>query len=83
MEKENKTISVNITNRAHHAFASLGTESMIPKMDEIKEIASILWDRIDNIQVSPGNSDSGRMVSISKTKLEETVMWAVKAISRG
>lgn len=52
------------------------------QVDRIKYLASALWTEIDKIAVPPGNSEPGRLLSLAKTDLEGSVMWAVKAISR-
>lgn len=51
-------------------------------INAIKHNAANLWDVIDNISIPPGNTEAGRLVSIAKTELETSVMYAVKAVSR-
>lgn len=50
-------------------------------MDKLKDQAWALLQTIDAQPVEPGLSVKGRALSIAKTKLEESVMWAVKAIT--
>jgi len=71
------------TDKAYKNFnARPITDSQILIVEKIKETASMLWDQLDNISVTPGNAESGRLVALAKTDLENTVMWATKAISR-
>lgn len=56
--------------------------SHLEQIEKIKKTAAILWDKLDNIPVAPGNNEAGRLISIAKTELESVVMWATKAISR-
>ncbi len=58
------------------------------KVEKIKELASELEKAIDNVLVdsefgTPTESrEAGRLVAVAKTNLEQSVMWAVKAVSR-
>lgn len=78
----------NMSERAFKAFDSRKIpEEHILKLDALKEAAANLWDCIDDIYpglgIAPtGNSEAGRLVSLAKTDLESSVMWAVKAFSR-
>lgn len=70
-------------NRAVATFEQRGlNDSQVESIEQIKTNAAALWYNLDNIAVAPGNSDSGRLVSLAKTSLEEAVMWATKAVSR-
>lgn len=52
-------------------------------IEQIKYASSIVMDSIDQISVPPDNAaEVGRLVSLAKTSLEESVMWATKAVSR-
>lgn len=72
--------------RSRRAFDSRGFTRNIAKQTErvnmIKQKAAELWDIIDNTEVSPGNSEAGRLVNMAKSELEITIMIAVKAVSR-
>lgn len=46
-------------------------------MGAIKEKAQELWDMIDE----SGDPSNGRMIAVAKTKLETSIMWAIKAIT--
>ncbi len=46
---------------------------------EIKQAASLLLEKINRIEP---NQENGRLISLAKTHLEDSVMWGVKAISR-
>lgn len=50
------------------------------KMSEIKDKAQELYLKIDNI-IQENPSKKGRYVALAKTSLEESVMWAVKALT--
>lgn len=69
-------------SRAKKVFESRGLNGQEEQVARLKSKAEELWDEIDNISVPPGNSEAGRLVSLAKTELESTVMWAVKALSR-
>lgn len=75
---------VKPSERAEKAFNSRGiTGSGEGLVAAIKHRAAHVWDLLDSIPVPPGNSEAGRLVSLAKTDLEASVMWAVKAVSRG
>lgn len=88
MESETKETGVgyqgpSMSGAAHNAFAQWPIRPEdIELLHSISTHASLLWDKLDAISIPPGNSQSGRMVALAKTKVEETVMWATKAISR-
>lgn len=48
---------------------------------DIKDQASALLSTIQLQPVNAGPSEKARALSLAKTKLEESVMWAVKAIT--
>ena len=50
-------------------------------MDLLKDQAMALYDTIEAQPVEMGPNQKARALSIAKTKLEESVMWAVKAIT--
>lgn len=50
------------------------TEEEKKKIDLLKDHAGYLYDLIDSVP-------DGREKSIAKTKLEESVMWAVKGLT--
>lgn len=52
-------------------------------VESLKVDASALLATINAISIPPDNAQEvGRLVSLAKTELEASVMWAVKAISR-
>lgn len=72
-------------DRAANTFESRGLQGQDELVEEIKQDASVLLARFDRIPVPPGENarEAGRLLSLAKTHLENAVMWAVKAISRG
>lgn len=88
MENETKETELcyqgpNMSGAAHNAFAQWPIRPEdVELLHSISTQASLLWDKLDAISIPPGNSQSGRMVALAKTKIEEVVMWATKAISR-
>jgi hypothetical protein len=56
------------------------SESQKEKVLSIIEGAAELLDELESIEAT--NGESGRCKALAKTKLEEMVMWANKAISR-
>lgn len=77
-------IQVPVTPRAMAVFESRGftNDHDAQHVEAIKATAASLWSLIDNISIPPGNSEAGRLVSLAKTDVEASVMWAVKAVSR-
>lgn len=73
---------------AARTFASLGINGQEDRVAAIKSIAEDLWIEIDNIGVNnigenrPSTEEGPRLKALAKTALEETVMWAIKAVSR-
>jgi len=87
MQSENQAQTGNSAgyseNRAQKAFNQRSlSDSQIQQVERIKTKAEALWNEIDNIGVPHGDSEAGRLVSLAKTSLEETVLWGVKAVSR-
>lgn len=85
MEKveEKNEVGPMMSERAYGVFESRGLNGQEAKIEEIKNKAAQLWDLFDNIPVPPGlQTDAMRLVSIAKTNLETSVMYAVKAYSR-
>ena len=70
-----------MTKTAYETFASLGLNGQEGRVENIKTIAGHLFDAINGISIEP-NAPGARCVATAKTKLEETVMWAVKGVSR-
>lgn len=70
------------TDNHAKVFDSRGVDGKGHVIQEIKNRAAMLLAEIDGINIPPGNSEAGRLVSLAKTSLEESVMWAVKAVSR-
>lgn len=69
------------TDKAYKVFAGRPvTDDQITTIETIKTQAAMLWDTLDKI--TSENADAGRLVSLAKTELEKSVMWATKAISR-
>lgn len=54
------------------------TEQEKADIEAVKDKAQELYDLIDKYH----NPDTGREAAIAKTKLEESVMWAVKGITK-
>ena len=48
-------------------------------INHLKETAQVLWDEFDAAGELP-NADK-RMIALAKTNLEQSVMWAVKAVT--
>lgn len=67
--------------RAGKVFETRGLNNQDSQVLEIKTAAAFLWSLIDDISVPPG-TEAGRLVSLAKTEIESSVMWAVKALSR-
>ena len=78
MEKESK----NVSQKAFDQFKSMGLHGQELKVEEIKFLAAELWDCIDKITGEAATQEAVRHSKLAKTKLEESVMWAVKAVSR-
>ncbi len=70
-----------ISKSAHDAFASMGLNGQEDRVEKIKEAAAVLWDAIDRVSIEPG-ANGMRYIALAKTSLEESVMWAVKGVSR-
>lgn len=81
MQGENQAkASRPMSDEAHRTFSSNKVpEANLPSLDGIREDAAHFWDRINGI---PSNKENGRMIALAKTKLEESAMWATKALSR-
>lgn len=54
-------------------------DDQITKVTQIKNAATYLQMQLDSIEAVP---ESGRLIALAKTSLEESVMWATKAVSR-
>lgn len=67
---------------AARTFESRGLNGQEELVAELKDDASSFLARINQIEVAPDNREAARLVALAKTTLEESVMWAVKAISR-
>lgn len=61
-------------------FEQRGLKDQEPIAAIIKEQAAALWDTLDTI--TTGTPEGARLLSIAKTNLETSVMFAVKALSR-
>ena len=76
------TDSVDLTEQMA-VFESRSMDSDKNKaMEEIKLHAADLLRRMDKIVSKEERNDASRLMNIARTNLEQTVMWAVKAISR-
>jgi hypothetical protein len=53
------------------------------RVKQIKAIASLYLALLMKLDVPPSNREAGRLVSLAKTELETSVMYAIKAVSRG
>ncbi|QBF31507.1 hypothetical protein CFI11_09800 [Thalassococcus sp. S3] len=60
-------------NTLRHSYRVL-SDSEKRQMDEIKDIGQAFLDLCDRLP-------QGRALSISRTKIEEAVMWAVKGLT--
>lgn len=81
MNQEQQYIGQETQERHHKIFESRSINNL-HQVGEIKKRAAILLAEIDGISVPPGNTEAGRLITLAKTDLESSVMWAVKAISR-
>lgn len=78
----------NTTNKAYETFKSTSlNDEQIQQVEKIKYHAAMLWDKIDDINYGlPGSvlvsAECTRLIALAKTSLEESIMWANKAISR-
>lgn len=79
-EKMNES-KMNMTQKAYDTFSNIGLGKQEARASAIREAAAILWDRINDISIAPEHA-GGRYVALSKTALEESIMWAMKGISR-
>ena len=61
------------------AYRELSDEEK-EKMEIIKNKAQELYDLIESV-VEQNPSEQARFISLAKTKLEESIMWAVKGIT--
>ena len=62
------------------AYRELSDEEK-EKMEIIKNKAQELYDLIESV-VEQNPSEQARYISLAKTKLEESIMWAVKGITK-
>lgn len=60
-----------------HAEYRQLTEDELAAMVAIKNVATELWTLID---IATANADK-RMLSLAKTNLEQSVMWAIKSLT--
>lgn len=65
----------------HKIFESRGLNNQEQKVENIKQLAGMLWQEFDEILHEEG-SEAPRLISLAKTHLESSVMWGVKACSR-
>lgn len=84
MNTETKT-TVTLPAPTAHAKAVFesrvfGSEQSTVQVENIKTQAAMLLDAINEIPTP--NAEAGRLASLAKTSIEETVMWATKAVSR-
>lgn len=69
------------SEQAHQRFNSrLLSAQQQAQIARIKLQAEIIYD--DIAAIPQENHESARLVSLAKTSLEETILWATKAISR-
>lgn len=69
------------SDAAHRTFSTVPlADNQVQQTNELKTAAMVLWDKIDAISISSG--ETVRLVAIAKTHLETAVAFAVKAISR-
>ncbi len=68
------------SKQATAVFESRGLNGQEEKIAEIKKQAAILYDLISSIPAV--SQEAARLVSLARTELESSVMWAVKATSR-
>ena len=69
------------TDHSSKVFEQRGLGNQEERVEAIKFAATQLLSQIGEV-LTDGNPDAGRCLSIAKTKLEESVMWAVKGVSR-
>lgn len=58
------------------------SETQVTLIDDIKTKAAILLETLQNQNDFCQSQESKRLFSLAKTSLEESVMWATKAVSR-
>ena len=67
----------------HEVFVNKAPKDKLVEnqFEQLKWSATYLMDYLDNLmEVSPS---TGRYIALAKTALEESVMWATKAIALG
>ena len=87
MEMKGKNKMTNTSDEpsknAQKIFESRGfEEGHDRKVNRIKYLAAKLIDAVNDISIPPDNKEVGRLVSLAKTDIESSVMWATKAVSR-
>lgn len=65
-----------------HVFETRSTENFQDRIRAITSQAENLYTEIEAIQTTGGNAESERLVECARRSLEETFMWAMKAVSR-
>lgn len=63
-------------------FETRGFGSYEGLVNQIKEAAAVVLTAFSKISIPSGNAEAARLVSLAKTNLEQSVMWATKAVSR-
>lgn len=57
-------------------------DAQIQQIESIKSNASDLYVKISEITTGSTSGESFRLTALAKTNLEQTVLWATKAVSR-
>ena len=58
------------------------SEKQIKEAESLRDKATELEDLFNNVVSTEERSDSSRLMNIAKTNLEQSIMWAIKAVSR-
>jgi len=69
------------TDLGKTVFESRGIAGHEAEIEQIKAMAAALWSAY--VAYCPASAESNRLMSIAKTNLETSVMFAVKSFSRG
>lgn len=78
-----ESFDISEIQRADKVFESRGLNGNEDLVQLLKITAAGYLATINRIAIPSENKEAGRLVSLAKTAIEESVMWAVKAVSRG
>lgn len=81
MQNEQNNLAINNkTIPGKDVFATKGIEGNTGYVEKLKEKAADLYDLLT--EFSPTTPEALRCFAVAKTNLEESVMWAIKGVSR-